>query len=140
MKFIITLLRTIAPTLLLIQAIFKGLDANEEGIDDKIGGALENVNKAIAALLEAFPTEKPQVRGYEAIRAYCLNTLATIDLTIADPSILAAKKVEIVKELIDKLNDPKIVYQAKRGLDGKFLVSSKLEAARRFEVVIRLND
>ena len=142
MRWIITLLRTIAPTLSLIQFALKNFDQNEEGVDDKIATLLADVNRAIEALLSTFPEddEVAPVRGYEAIRAYCLNALATIDLVIANPKIPVAEKVKTVKEIMDSLNDRKIIYQAKRGADGKFLTASKLDAQRKYNIVIRMND
>jgi hypothetical protein len=138
-----SLIRTITPTLQIIAFALENLDTNSEGIDDKAAIEARATGNALQAYLDSFPatpeTGTPAVvRGLEQTKAFCENTIASIDFAIQSDLPREAKETA-VRGLVKSLSNDKIIYQAKKGQDAKILTIAIATANQKLNAFLGIS-
>ena len=125
---ILATLRLALPYLTMAQVMLKNLDANDEGVDDKIA---DGVAKGIEAIQFAVGTDTGtpgQAKGLIAITAFGNAVVARLTAIAATSPMTDALKAE-AQTRYDSLSDPAQVYQPKRGADAQALNDAKARSS-----------
>lgn len=127
-------LKTVIPTLRIVQISLASLDANDSGLDDAAAQNLLAGINAVQAYLDSFPQGTSVARGYDQIKAYCDNVTNSITLVIAS-SDTKDSKIRQVSDLSASLADNTRIYPAKNGADAQYLAQAIATAKAQLDAL-----
>lgn len=139
---ILATLRLAVTPLNIAQAMIRDLDADNEGVDDKLADGLQVAINTILGAVGTDDTVSGQARGLDAISNFCRGVLARLEQILIDVQTDEAAaapdnplKAE-ARALVDSLSDESKVYQAKRGADAQVLSDAKSAAAEKLTAIL----